>query len=115
MVGSEVVGLEAPSEPGDLWVDRQLPQRGCAARNSERIATLEVVDPAAFEERNGGCLVGRGNLPRVVADWERTWQENRWSSLLTSRVAGFAHALRQSAESLGLSWRPADLVEPISA
>jgi len=72
-------------------------------------------DPAAFEERNGGCFVGRGNLPRVVADWERTWQENRWSSLLTSRVAGFAHALRQSAESLGLSWRPADIVEPVSA
>jgi CRISPR-associated protein Cas1 len=72
-------------------------------------------DPASFEERNGGCLVGRGFLPRVVADWERTWHENRWSSVLSSRVTDFAHGLRQAAESLGLAWRATDLVNAKSA
>lgn len=72
-------------------------------------------DPNAFEERNGACLVGRGLLPRVVADWERAWHENRWSSVLSARIADFAHALRQAAESLGLRWRAADLVEAKSA
>lgn len=72
-------------------------------------------DPDSFEERNGACLVGKGNMPRIVADWERTWHENRWPSMVSSRVAEFAHALREAAESLGFPWRATALVEAKSA
>jgi CRISPR-associated protein Cas1 len=72
-------------------------------------------DPGAFEDRDGACLVGRGLLPKVVADWERSWHEHRWPSVLGKRVADFIHELRRTAESLGLSWRPAELVEAKSA
>jgi CRISPR-associated protein Cas1 len=72
-------------------------------------------DPSSFDRTESACLVGRGQLPRVVADWERHWHEHHWQSVVTSRVSEFVRRLREAAEGLGLPWRAADLVEPISA
>lgn len=72
-------------------------------------------DPSLFEFKGSGCLVGSRQLPRVVADWEKSWHENRWQSVLSQRVSAFIRNVRGQAERLGIAWRVADIVEPVSA
>jgi CRISPR-associated protein Cas1 len=72
-------------------------------------------DPGLFEQNDGSCMVGRGQMPRVVADWERTWHESRWRSLLSQRVAGFVRDIRQQGERLGMAWQAEAILEPIPA
>lgn len=72
-------------------------------------------DPSLFVQKGEACHVGRGQLPRVVADWERSWHEHRWQSVLSTRISEFVRDVRQQAERLGITWRAADIVEPVSA
>jgi len=72
-------------------------------------------DPNLFEQRAGSCAVGRGQMPRVVADWERTWHESRWQTLLSQRLIDFVGAIRSEGERLGMAWQPDAILEPIPA
>jgi len=72
-------------------------------------------DPELFEFKAGGCLVGPQELPRVVADWEKSWHERRWQSVLSTRVSELVREVRRQAEQLGIAWRVAEIVQPVSA
>lgn len=86
----------------DRWV--------AAACNQRRFDATSFATDA-----DGGCRVGPGQMPRVVADWERTWHESRWRSVLTTRVAEFTHDIREAAERLGIRWRADRIVEAKTA
>jgi CRISPR-associated endonuclease Cas1 len=58
---------------------------------------------------------GRGQMPRVVADWERTWHGSRWQTLLSQRLVDFVGAIRSEGERLGMAWQPDAILEPIPA
>lgn len=72
-------------------------------------------DASLFDQRADSCAVGKGQLPRVVADWEKTWHESRWQSMLSSCVSEFVRDIRQQGERLGMVWKVDAIMEPIPA